>query len=108
MHARDRWMQLQSERPLRDSVKPDAQSLAVTAVPAAIPVLEKLVGREPVWIAGMEFIRVPAGAFLMGSNSGNAIDHEHPITRVRISSAFLLGKYEVTQSEWESVMGRNP
>ena len=108
MDARVRWTQLQSERPLRDSVNPDAQTLAVSAVPAAIPVPEKLLGQEPVWLAGMEFVRIPAGVFLMGSNSGNAIDHEHPITRVRISSAFLIGKYEVTQSDWESVMGRNP
>ena len=57
---------------------------------------------------GMKFVRVPAGEFLMGSESGFADDDEQPVTRVRISRAFYLGKYEVTQGQWEVVMGSNP
>ena len=57
-------------------------------------------------IAGMEFVRIPAGEFLMGSTSGD--NDEEPVTRVRISRAFELGKHEVTQAEWEAVMGSNP
>ena len=30
------------------------------------------------------------------------------MTRVRISRGFWLGKHEVTQSEWQAVMGTNP
>ena len=30
------------------------------------------------------------------------------MTQVRISRGFWLGKYEVTQTEWEAVMGSNP
>ena len=59
-------------------------------------------------IAGMEFVRVPAGEFLMGSTSDEADDDEQPLTRVRISRAFELGKHEVRQAEWEAVMGSNP
>ena len=59
-------------------------------------------------IVGMEFVRVPAGEFLMGSTSEEAIDYEQPLTRVRISRAFELGKHEVTQAEWEAVMESNP
>ena len=59
-------------------------------------------------IADMEFVRVPAGEFLMGSTSEEASSDEQPVTRVRISRAFWLGRYEVTQAEWEAVMGRNP
>ena len=59
-------------------------------------------------VAGMEFVRVPAGAFLMGSTSEEADDDERPLTRVRISRWFELGKHEVTQPEWETVMGSNP
>ena len=59
-------------------------------------------------IAGMEFVRVPAGEFLMGSTSEEALSREQPVTRVRISRAFELGKHEVTQAEWEAVMGSNP
>ena len=59
-------------------------------------------------IAGMEFVRVPAGEFRMGSTSEEAFSREQPVTRVRISRAFELGKHEVTQAEWEAVMGSNP
>ena len=56
-------------------------------------------------IAGMEFVRIPAGEFPMGSTSSEAEPHEQPVTRVRISRPFDLGKYEVTQLEWWAVMG---
>ena len=59
-------------------------------------------------IADMEFVRVPAGEFLMGSESEEAGSDEQPLTRVRISRGFYLGKHEVTQAEWQAVMGRNP
>ena len=61
-------------------------------------------------VAGMEFVRVPAGEFLMGSTSEEAADDERPLTRVRISRPFELGKHEVTQgfTEWEAVMVSNP
>ena len=59
-------------------------------------------------IADMEFVRVPAGEFLMGSTSSEAFESEQPVTRVRISKAFDLGKHEVTQSEWHLVMGTDP
>ena len=57
---------------------------------------------------GMEFVWIPADEFRMGSTSSEADNDEQPVTRVRISRGFWLGKYEVTQSEWESVMGSNP
>jgi formylglycine-generating enzyme required for sulfatase activity len=42
----------------------------------------------------------------MGSENGN--DDERPIHRVRITQPFEIGKYEVTQREWQTVMGTNP
>ena len=56
----------------------------------------------------IEFVRIPAGEFLMGSTAENAAWDEEPATRVRISQAFWLGKYEVKQAEWETFMGENP
>ena len=56
----------------------------------------------------MEFVWVPAGEFLMGSESGEADDDESPVREVRISAGYWLGKHEVTQGEWEAVMGSNP
>ena len=47
---------------------------------------------------GMEFVRIEAGTFQMGSNDGD--DDERPVHRVRISQPFYLGKYEVTRSEF--------
>ena len=57
---------------------------------------------------GIQFVWVPAGEFLMGSTSSEAEDDEQPLTRVRISQGFFLGKYEITQGQWQEVMGRNP
>ena len=57
---------------------------------------------------GMEFVWVPAGEFLMGSTSPETWDNEQPVTQVRISRGFWLGKYELTQDEWQGVMGTNP
>ncbi len=54
----------------------------------------------------MEFVSIPPGAFVRGLDTGAY--REQPAHRVRISSAFELGKYEVTHAQWESVMGQNP
>ena len=63
---------------------------------------------ETVEFDGMEFVGIPPGEFLMGSTGRYAVVHEQPLTRVRISKGFYLGKYEVTQDEWQAVMGNNP
>ena len=57
---------------------------------------------------GMEFVWVPAGEFRMGSTSSVAAGDERRVTQVRISRGYWLGKYEVTQAEWQGVMGTNP
>ena len=57
---------------------------------------------------GIEFVWVPAGEFQMGSTSSDAEDNEQLLMRVGISQGFWLGKYEVTQAEWQAVIGTNP
>ena len=57
---------------------------------------------------GIEFVWVPAGEFRMGSTSSDAYSNERPVTRVRITRGFWLGKHEVTQAQWQGVMGSNP
>jgi formylglycine-generating enzyme required for sulfatase activity len=52
---------------------------------------------------GMEFVRVPKGKFWMGGGKGVPGEQE-----VEIPYDFYLGRYEVTQEEWEKVMGKNP
>lgn len=56
-------------------------------------------------VAGVEMSIIPEGDFMMGRDDGN--DDMRPAHRVHISS-FLMGKYEVTQSQWKLVMGSNP
>jgi formylglycine-generating enzyme required for sulfatase activity len=58
----------------------------------------------------MEIILIPAGEFLMGSPKSDkyAFFNEKPQHRVRITKPFCLGKYLVTQEQWQTVMGNNP
>ena len=63
---------------------------------------------DPRVFDGVEFVWVPAGEFQMGSTSSESRSDERPVTQVRISRGFWMGKYEVTQAQWEAVMGSNP
>jgi formylglycine-generating enzyme required for sulfatase activity len=45
---------------------------------------------------------------MMGADDSQAYDIEKPKHKVTISKGFYIGKFEVTQSEWEKVMGSNP
>ncbi|WP_161575412.1 SUMF1/EgtB/PvdO family nonheme iron enzyme [Beggiatoa leptomitoformis] len=51
-------------------------------------------------------VYVPAGEFIMGSNNGSS--DEKPVHKVKIEKAFYMGKYPVTQAQWQAVMGNNP
>jgi len=52
---------------------------------------------------GMEFVLVPKGKSWLGGGGGTPEDKE-----VEIKHDFYLGKYEVTQGEWEKITGLNP
>ena len=58
---------------------------------------------------GLQIVWVKPGTFTMGSpssESGRESDEtQHPVTLI---NGFYLGKYEVTQDQWEKVMGSNP
>jgi len=60
--------------------------------------------------SGIVFRLIPAGEFMMGSppSERDRDPSEGPRHRVRITKPFYLGKYEVTQEEWQRVMGNNP
>ena len=57
----------------------------------------------------LEMIAIPAGKFLMGSpdSDSDASDDEKPQHEVELSS-FLVGKYPVTQEQYQAIMGINP
>jgi formylglycine-generating enzyme required for sulfatase activity len=54
----------------------------------------------------MRFKFLPGGRFRMGSESGDS--DERPVHDVTLTPAFYMGVYEVTQEQYERVMGKNP
>jgi len=61
---------------------------------------------------GMQFVMIPPGHFQMGCSEGakpvECTDDERPRHEVQITKTFELGKTEVTEKVWQSVMGANP
>jgi formylglycine-generating enzyme required for sulfatase activity/serine/threonine protein kinase len=63
---------------------------------------------------GMKLVLIPPGQFSMGSPTaeprelGVSMTRESPAHRVAITRPFLLGAFEVTQAEYQQVMGSNP
>jgi formylglycine-generating enzyme required for sulfatase activity len=57
----------------------------------------------------LEMVKIDAGSFLMGSadNDEIAFDSEKPQHRVNLQE-FYLGKYPVTQEQYQVIMGTNP
>ena len=53
----------------------------------------------------MEFVLIQPGSFQMGSDKNT---EEKPVHTVAIAKPFYIGKYLVTQAQWEKVMGENP
>ena len=60
--------------------------------------------------ATMEFVWIESGTYIMGSPESDELagDDEKPQHEVTISRGFYLGKYEVTQAQWEAVMDTVP
>src|SRR5438876_1233587 len=59
---------------------------------------------------GMKLVQIPTGKFLMGSadSEKDAQPDEKPQHQVQITRPFFMGAFEVTQAEYEKVMGANP
>jgi formylglycine-generating enzyme required for sulfatase activity len=60
--------------------------------------------------AKIEMVLIPPGWFWMGSpeDEESRFNNEGPRHRVLISKPFYMGKYQVTQRQWQAVMGNNP
>ncbi len=58
---------------------------------------------------GMKFVYVPADCFIIGGypESGKKYNSEVSMHKVCVDG-FWMGKYEVTQREWQKIMGENP
>jgi formylglycine-generating enzyme required for sulfatase activity len=68
------------------------------------PVQEDIVEKD------IELIFIPPGEFTMGTpdNESGRQKDEGPVHKVTIKSPFYIGKFEVTQAQYESIMGTNP
>ena len=65
---------------------------------------------ETVFGVNMKMIYVEGGDFMMGGTSEqgeNRNNNEYPIRSVTLDS-YYIGAFEVTQGQWEKVMGTNP
>lgn len=58
----------------------------------------------------LEMVKIPSGSFMMGSPNSEKDRNpdESPQHRVTIGYEFYMGKFEVTQAQWQAVMGSNP
>ena len=54
---------------------------------------------------GLELVLIPPGSFIMG---GEGLLDTRPIHQVTIREGFYIGRYEITQAQWQHVMGNNP
>lgn len=89
-----------------DKAKPPGCASGLPASKADVP----SPGTQMDGAAGIKLVYIPAGEFQMGSPSSevNRSTDEGPVHRVVITEPFWMGKFEVTQAQWESVMGVNP
>jgi formylglycine-generating enzyme required for sulfatase activity len=92
--------------------------LAVLALPAVLALLPALDGapapagssKKLTNSIGMKLVLIPRGAFTMGAPAGEGTPFrpEGPLHKVEITRSFYAGVYEVTQGEYQKVMGTNP
>lgn len=80
----------------------DTQPVAGAAVPVGKVPGERWV--DPV--SGIEFVWIPAGSFAMGAKDKD--DSGKLVHAVTLSRGFWMGRHEVTQRSYLSIMGANP
>jgi formylglycine-generating enzyme required for sulfatase activity len=85
------------------SIVPSAQPGTSSSFSIAL-IKKGLFGSKPV---DLEMIAISGGKFWMGSPDGVGLDTERPRHEVTIAP-FFMGKYPVTQAQYEAVMGWNP
>jgi len=84
------------------------ESKMVNLAARLVPLVQPAAVR-PVSGTTVAMVEIPAGSFVMGSPSSEENrDSDEPQHRVEITQAFLLSSTEVTQAQYELVMGENP
>lgn len=100
--ARNRLKALSAAKPTPETKEPARTANTAAAPTPARPKPGTVVRNN----AGIELVYVPAGSFMMGSENGEK--YEKPVHQVTIREGFYMGRYEVTQAQWQAVMGTNP
>ncbi len=107
------WGKLQPDqqnanRNIAKQEEPIAKPKPVAKVTAPAKVPEPESKKESINSIGMKFQLIPEGTFLMGATSKTKKDDEKPAHQVILTKPFEMGVYEVTQKQYEKVMGVNP
>ncbi len=82
--------------------------VVVVILSTAVALAEEITVILPGDVA-LTLVRIPAGTFMMGSPAderGRYSDED--LHQVTLTQDYYLGKYEVTQRQWQAVMGSNP
>ncbi|MBR6058024.1 MAG: SUMF1/EgtB/PvdO family nonheme iron enzyme, partial [Victivallales bacterium] len=88
---------------------PKESETKVTANPSATESAGKGIEYKTIKLPGdvdLKMVKVEKGSFQMGSNDGNS--YGKPVHKVTLTQDFWLGETELTQSQYEAVMGNNP
>ena len=97
--------------PATETPRPKPRTLPKKVSPAPVNLSTSAVEGKPFTIAdlSMDMLWVEPGTFTMGSPTTEAYRYssetQHEVT---LTNGFWLGKHEVTQSQWEKVMGNTP
>jgi formylglycine-generating enzyme required for sulfatase activity len=106
--AADKW-----EKASREYMASKIQSLGNQSGTQSWPSIGKPDEKEK-WTVNLddgvniELLPVENGSFFMGIRASGVDEDEIVVHKVMLSKPFWIGKYEVTQKQYESVMGDNP
>jgi formylglycine-generating enzyme required for sulfatase activity len=93
-------------RPLHAKQKAKVETGTEVTVKYLAPTLTVLLdGGVP-----LEFVLIPEGEFVMGSDTADSSYYPspRPAHRVKIPEPFYMARYPVTQAQWQAVLGDNP
>lgn len=88
-----------------DGLKPKAKEETQKTQEAVKPLNVQAQEAELDPVIDIRLVKIPPGTFSMG---GESFPNQKPIHKVEIKEEFYIGKYEVTQEQWQSLMGNNP
>ena len=88
-------------------LKPEEDGMPEPVVAVVTPRPQRLAQTFTDATTGMKFVLVKGGCYQMGDTFGEGYKDEKPVHEVCVDD-FYMGRYEVTQGEWQKIMGSNP